>query len=231
MTHKTYDKNAKLWGDESFELEVKVLEDNAKQEAELFLKNGAIKDDLGRIPIIVTYDGNWAKRSYNHSYNSLLGGGWMVSLYCKQPIVNCVLNKYCMICALNNKHEHDCSKNWEKSAKSMEAEIAIRCCFILNELGIIVKSIVGDEDATVISQLKSRLLDDLPGTGCSMRDITKYSDLNHIKKNLGSKLRELWSKKWKNNGLTQIAIDHLVHNFSFAIQTNKMNEKAIGQAI
>jgi hypothetical protein len=73
MVHKTFDRNANFFGNASLKL-VKVLEFNAKLEGELSKQFGNITDTLNRISITVFYDGNWTKRSYKHSYNSLLDG-------------------------------------------------------------------------------------------------------------------------------------------------------------
>ena len=81
MTHQTFNKAAKFFGETSANLAVNVLENNAKLEGQLAKQNEATEDALGRIPISVSYDGNWAKHSYKHSYNSLLGGGWMFGFH------------------------------------------------------------------------------------------------------------------------------------------------------
>ncbi len=63
------------------------------------------------------------------TYNSLFGGDWMIGLYFQLPIVFFTCNKYCAVCISQVKKKtfenHDCSKNWKQSEKSMEAEIAI----------------------------------------------------------------------------------------------------------
>jgi hypothetical protein len=236
MTHNTFDRLAKYFGEASLQLAVEVMEESAKKEVELAKQNGAITDALNRVGITVSYDGNWAKRSYRHTYNSLLGGGWMIGLYSQLPIAFFTCNKYCAVCTSQVKkktfEDHDCSKNWEQSAKSMEAEIAIQCTLSLAKLGIKVAVLIGDEDTTTMAQIYKRLPDDLPGTGHSLRDIKKLSDINHIKKIFKKDLLELRDTKWKGkNILTEGAIDHLVHNFSFALKGNKDNLKGIEIAL
>jgi hypothetical protein len=233
MVHRTFDKNAKYFGNASVKLAVETLESNAKLEGKLAEQHGAILDGLNRIPITVSFDGNWAKRSYRHSYNSLLGGGWMFGFYSQQPVAHFVLNKYCAVCVLNGKHskDHECSKNWNKSAKSMEAEIAVKCSLLLAKIGFRIMTIIGDEDATVLSQMKTKLPDDLPGTGTSLCDVIKLSDTNHIKKILTKDLREIWTNKWKSNGLTENGINHLVYNFGYALKGNKNDPERLGEAI
>jgi hypothetical protein len=86
MTHRTFDKNSKFFGEASVKLAVQVLEQNAKEEGEMAKKHGAKIDGKGRTPITVSFDGNWARRSYKHSYNSLLGGGFMFGFYTQKPI-------------------------------------------------------------------------------------------------------------------------------------------------
>jgi hypothetical protein len=233
MTHKSYDTNIKFVGEASTKLAVEVLEKNAKLEGDLAKQHGATLDGLNRIPITVSYDGNWAKRSYGHSYNSLLGGGWMFGFYSQQPVAYFTLNKYCAICILGKKSNetHNCSKNWNKSAKAMEPEIAIQCTLMLAQIGLRVAIIIGDEDATVLSQMSKRLPNDLPGSGCSLCDVIKISDTNHVKKILTKNLRELWNSKWKSNGLTEKGINHIVYNFGYAIKTNKNNPEELKKAL
>jgi hypothetical protein len=114
----------------------------------------------------------------------------------------------------------------------MEAEIAIQYSLSLAKLGIKVVVLIGDEDTTTMAQIYKRLPDDLPGTGCSLRDVSKLSDINHIKKILKKNLLELRDTKWKGKSiLTESAIDHLVHNFTFGLKGNKNNLQKIEMAI
>ena len=123
----------------------------------------------------------------------------MIGYYSQLPIAFFTCNKYCAICASQEKKKvvesHDCSKNWEQSAKSMEAEIAIQCTLSLVKLGIRVAILIGDEDTTTMAQIYKRLPDDLPETGHSLKDIQKLSDINHIKKILKKDLLELRNTK------------------------------------
>jgi hypothetical protein len=125
----------------------------------------------------------------------------MIGLHTQMPIAFFTCNKYCATCAAQSKKGkvelHDCSKNWDQSAKAMEAEIAIQCSLELAKLKIRVAVIIGDEDATTISQIHQRLPDDLPGTGHSLKNMVKLSDLNHIKKILKKDLLALRDTKWK----------------------------------
>ncbi len=119
----------------------------------------------------------------------------MVGFYTQEPIAHFTLNKYCGICALGKKKTHDCVKNWNKSAKAMEPEIAVRCSLILAKLGLRVATIIGDEDATVLSNMKKKLPDDIPGSGESL--CTKLSDINHVKKNFTGDLMAIWQSTGK----------------------------------
>jgi hypothetical protein len=236
MTHDTFDKLANHFGEASAQLAVEVLTENAMKEMDLAKQNNAIIDKLGRVAITISYDGNWAKRSYKHTYNSLVVGGWMIGFYSQMSIAFFTCNKYCAICASQERKKvtqfHNCSKNWEQSAKSMEAEITIQCSLSLAKLDIRVTVLIGDEDTTTMAQIYKRLPDDLPGTGCSLRDVSKLSDINHIKKILKKNLLELRDTKWKGKSiLTESAIDHLVHNFTFGLKGNKNNLQKIEMAI
>ena len=99
-------------------------------------------------------------------------------------------------------------------------------------MGIRVAILIEDEDTTTMAQIYKRLLYNLPETGHFLKNIQKLSDINYIKKILKKDLLKLRNTKWKGKSiLTEGAIDHLVHNFSFALKGNKDNPKEIEVAL
>lgn len=88
-------------------------------------------------------------------------------------------SKSCHICSLytnSTPPPHDCSINWHGSAKGMESDMIEEMVKDVNEGSVHVKAIVGDEDSTTISRLRTNI----------DTNIGKISDANHVKKNLGT---------------------------------------------
>lgn len=56
------------------------------EEGQMAILNGAVFTELGLIPTSVRYDGIWSKRSYKHSYNSLIGGGIAIGKYSEKVL-------------------------------------------------------------------------------------------------------------------------------------------------
>jgi hypothetical protein len=55
----------------------------------------------------------------------------MFGFHTQQPIAYFTLNKYCGICIFRKgkQKDHNCSKNWNQSAKAIEPEIAVNIVF------------------------------------------------------------------------------------------------------
>ena len=101
----------------------------------------------GKVPLKRSYDGNWPKRSYKHSYNSLVGAGSIIRFHTGKPLAYLVLNKDCAICKSEKRtgkssQSHLCWKNWSGSAKAMESEVVVRCLELLQK-GVYLKWLVG----------------------------------------------------------------------------------------
>jgi hypothetical protein len=68
-----------------------------------------------------------------------------------------VRSKTCRFCdrAVNEEPtEHDCRKNWSKSSKAMESDMAVEMLHDLKAQGFHVKKLVMDNDTTTISRLE-----------------------------------------------------------------------------
>ena len=209
-----------------------------KEERRLALENDGTIDSEGRVQIKGSYDGNWAKRSYRYTYNSLVGAGCLIGYYTGLPLWFAVKNKDCGICASetrrgkkSKKHQqqdHNCFKNWdnEKSAKAMEPSIAVEICLELSKHGVMVKTIIGDEDASTLKQIR----DLLPSP---LNEVEKESDLNHIKRNLTTKISKLKAEKYSDPKfkLSMANILHMVTNFGWALKTHQNKPKEAAMAI
>ncbi len=58
MTHDTFDRFAKHFGEASLQLAVEIMEESAKKKVELAKQNGTTIDILNRVSITVFYNGN-----------------------------------------------------------------------------------------------------------------------------------------------------------------------------
>lgn len=132
-------------------------------------------------------------------------------------MVYTVRSKDCRFCKLgHSKEDHDCHKNYDESAKSMEPHMAVEL-FKNNSLfdkeNVCVNTIIGDEDSCTIASLKSE----------STHQIIKWSDFNHIKKGFTSHLYNL--------KMSQNLIQYYGKNFSIAIKENKGNPVKVKEAL
>lgn len=117
--------------------------------------------------------------------------------------------KKCKSCAKDdNNNDHDCRRNWDKSSKAMESDMAIEMLHELKAKDFHVKSIIMDNDATTIARAKATFDPSLQ----------KFADLNHTKKNFTSKLYELKKAK-RYQLLGPKAIKHFGKCFAYAVKS------------
>jgi hypothetical protein len=166
MSHKTYDAIGFKTLQSAHDVALLLCRENVKEERRLTLLDGGTIDENNRVHIKGSYDGNWAKRSYRFTYNSLIGAGCLIGYYTGLPLWFAVKNKDCSTCANEKRRgkkskqhmitDHDCYCNWdmEKSAKAMEPAIAVEICLELSKLDVLVKVIIGDEDASTLKQIR-----------------------------------------------------------------------------
>ena len=70
--------------------------------------------------------------------------------------------------------KHDCRTNWNKSAKAMEANIAVQLHREAKDHGLKFQVVIGDEDSTAIKHIRDEV----------DTNVEKYSDIRHIKRTL-----------------------------------------------
>jgi len=100
----------------------------------------------------------WSKRGNGKSYDSLNGYGTIIGFLSGKILDYTTRNRKCTLCDLggHNKHDHDCRRNFEGSAKAMEADAGaalVTNSTILKEVGLNVRVMIGDEDSSTILQL------------------------------------------------------------------------------
>jgi hypothetical protein len=237
MTHKTFDEIGYKTFKTAYDVAIVLCETNIKEEIRLTISNGGIPLSTGHIKIKGSYDGNWAKRSYRYTYNSLIGAGCLIGYFTGLPLWFGVKNKDCAICTNEKKRgkskkyqkvDHECYRNWnvDKSAKAMEPAIAVEICQELYKRNALVATIIGDEDASTLKQIREQLISPL-------NEVEKESDINHIKRNLTNKINQLKIEKYKEKRfkLTAYNILHMVTNFGWALKTHQNKPIEAGVAI
>ena len=114
----------------------------------------------------------------------------MIGAQTKKCVGYAVRCKTCKICEVAQRsgqpaRQHDCRKNWDGSAKAMEADMVVEMVKTAKESDVSVGIITGDEDSTSISRTRHEV----------SPDIEKRSDNNHVKKILASSLFYLQKKQ------------------------------------
>ena len=167
----------------------------------------------------------WPKRGAMRTYNSKAGVGTMMGHHTKQVVACKVRNKDCRVCTYWNGQAkdppvHNCQINWQGTSKGMEPDAAAEIVQQI-ESGdkCQIGTIIMDEDATTIARIRVEL----------DHDITKWSDLNHIKKSVGNALWRL-NKKYPKD-LKSENISYLQRCFTYGIRQNKENAEEVKKAI
>lgn len=167
----------------------------------------------------------WPKRSSGRKYDSAAGVGTMIGNR-SGKIVGCgIRSKICRVCDQHNtqtdKPKHACYKNWNGSSKAMEPDVAAELVEEVekkSEGKIQVHKLIMDDDCTTVARLRNTV----------DHEIIKWSDLNHVKKQLGNSLYAI-TNKYKC--LTGEVIKSLQKWFSYAIKQNRNNPESFKQAV
>ena len=226
MVHKTFDLIAKFIGSYA-----KTIADESMNKAQLEEKNklainSSINDHKNYKGEGIT-DAGWQKRSYNHNCNSLSGVSVLLEKQTGKILDNEVLSCQCKVCDVAKQKGlpvkfHECTATWNKSAKAMEPEMAVRMWNRSAEYGIHFDVQIGDED----SATQKRLQEDVE---IHLRPTHKLSDFLHIKRNFSNHLFKL--KPHYKKILSKAIILKLVSDFSTALKTNIGNIQNIKKAL
>jgi len=168
----------------------------------------------GIINIIVSFDTGWSKRGNGKSYDSLNGYSTIIGFLSGKILDYATRNRKCCKCDLGvDISNHICAKNFQGSAKSMEADAGVQLInhsAILKNSNLQVRVIIGDEDSSMISAVRA----DAPHI-----KFYKLADRNHLVKNFANELYKLSNEysclKRKK------AIPHIKKCFAYAISQNK----------
>lgn len=166
----------------------------------------------------------WQKRGSGRSYNSPSGIGSILGQHTGKVMGFKVCSTLCRICdtASTSRKEpnlHDCPRNWDKSAKAMEADTAARLLKILEETtGLQVDTLIMDDDASTISKVKQAL----------GHDVEKWSDINHSTKSVSN---ALYTLQKKHKVFSKDVIGYFKRCFSYAVKQNKNDKEHLRQNI
>ena len=166
------------------------------------------------IGIDVSYDVGWQQRGSGKCYNSLSAHASMIGSKTGKVTDFATRIKKFRVCDYASKkgtaaRKHDCQKNWNDTAKSVESDMAVSMLRRSSSHGKVqVKSITTDNDTTTSLKVTTEI----------RRDIKQIKGFNHTKKNLGSHLRHL-QKIHKN--LTPKVVEYFQNCFAIVAQKNK----------
>jgi Mutator-like transposase len=155
----------------------------AKEVEAISEANELVKDSNRRTLLSVSFDGTWSTRSYC----ALVGVGTYIGVFSGLPLFTALRCKVCCICEAHQRKMqkeglfnpvelHDCTKNWNKSSGSMEADLAVEGAlkFANYSANVRVGSVVGDGDAKIDKQFDVGLPEHL-------KNIDRYLDRNHMR--------------------------------------------------
>ncbi|CAC5426133.1 unnamed protein product [Mytilus coruscus] len=177
-----------------------VLENQAimsqQRHLQMEILNSTTEDQTdSRSGICISTDTCWQKKGSGRSYNSLSGVSTLIGKTTGKVVNHKVRISSCRICERAKgrgilPRQHKCRKNWSGSAKGMEPDMVVEMLKELDEKGVDILEVVGDDDSTGFDRAK-RLM---PNS-----KMEKISDKNHIKHNIISKINELKPKHKRVN--------------------------------
>ncbi|PRP83314.1 hypothetical protein PROFUN_09295 [Planoprotostelium fungivorum] len=183
MTHRTFDKISRKIGSIIGIIAEESKEKSRHTEVSLSEEAGAAvnfvlsKKNIPLVHITGSYDACWSKRSHMHHGSASAGTGVIIGQKSHKVILH---GEKVAKGVWKKVKDHYCSRNWHQSAKAMEADIAVQCFLEAPDHGMIISTLIGDEDSSVQKRLRD--LEDVIGP------IKKLSDFTHIKRNFGSQL-------------------------------------------
>ena len=172
------------------------------------------------VAVTASYDMGWPKRG--RAMNSSTGAGALIGLRSAKVLGYASRVKTCRICdtaarAKKDPPPHDCRRNWDKSSKVMEPDVAVQLVKELPMSNVQLGALIVDDDAATIKRVREEV--DV--------NIEKWADLSHTRKNFGSKLDSMkGTHKELKNVKTQA---HLTQCFMYAIKTNKNNPEKVSE--
>ena len=125
--------------------------------------------------------------------------------------------RHCCILPKRTK-KHDCRVNWGGSSKGMEQDLAVEMLNTVKDDNFAVTTLIGDDDTTTMANVRQNV----------SHTVEKWSDINHAKKSLGSRLYNLQKQ---HKALTTTVIKYLQKCFAYALCQNKGKAEETRMAI
>ena len=158
LHHKTFKRREREVASAVHAIAEQSCTEALQQEANL----SAVDESDGLAQGTFKYAMCWQKRGSGHSYDSLSGVGTIIGEKTGKICGYQVKSKHCRVCdsAKANGREtpaHDCSCNFEGSAKAMEPAAAVDIAKKIEQQGVLVSTLIMDNDATTIARLRQEL--------------------------------------------------------------------------
>ncbi|XP_076086897.1 uncharacterized protein LOC143057475 [Mytilus galloprovincialis] len=141
-----------------------VLENQAimsqQRHLQMEILNSTTEDQTeSRSGICISTDTCWQKKGSGRSYNSLSGVSTLIGKTTGKVVNHKVRISNCRICERAKgrgilPRQHKCRKNWSGSAKGMEPDMVVEMLKELDEEGVDISEVVGDDDSTGFDQAK-----------------------------------------------------------------------------
>lgn len=185
--------------------------------------------------ITVNYDGTWHKRGHT----SHIGVGAVIEYHTGLILDAVVWSNQCLGCQLGPKPEdtgyaswleqHVCPKNTDAKSGTMEVEAAVTLFSrSLSKHNLRYTTIVSDGDSATFSALQQENV-------YGLVPIVKEECLNHVRKRMGTALRNLVQKSEQALGgkgrLTKALIDKLTDYYGWALRNNSSDVAAMQRAV
>lgn len=166
------------------------------------------------VRIYVSCDIGWSKRGNGKQYDSLNGHAAIMGYFSGKVLDLTTLNWACKACESKIPLDaHDCRKNFEGTAKAMEAEAAkilILYSQILKKFNVQVGIFAADNDSSSICAIRKE----------ATYYIVKVDDLNHTKKGVANYLYQINGNEDPLKELKKDAKDYLRRCFAYAVSQN-----------
>ncbi|KAF7996013.1 hypothetical protein HCN44_009051 [Aphidius gifuensis] len=173
---------------------------------------------VGVVRVLLSYDMGWTE----HGTDSLNGYGAIIGMQSKKIIDYSTKNRRCHKCQLgHDKSDHVCRKNFNGSAKAIEANLGLQLMTnsaILKEHNLEIVVSIGENDSATASAFK---------TNCTHK-VVKFADKNHTSKGVSTYKFDRESDPGKE--LNTVVIKYFHDCFTYCMATNKGNPGSMSDA-
>ena len=185
----------------------------------------------------------WCTKGTGKNYNSYTGYGRALGALLKKIINSWIMNRLCRTCEIAERKgvkpkKHVCIKNWNGSAKAMEAAAILKMVIEGPDLGYVVDAIVSDDDSTMRAHLclpcpkepfdgetpaqtRKRIKDDKGKLPHWIREPNFLADPTHRNKVVASKFYDLATARVSMSRLTKTHAARLKKDWGYVVAQNK----------